>query len=83
MSAEDILTFSLAANMDTNEIVRRLIGFDPEKANSIAVLIKKHNADMLTPASNFKFYLINEKKTYSVIGNNPYGNPIRIISIGG
>lgn len=47
MSAEEIFAVSLAANMDPNEIVRRLIAFDPDKANSIAVLIKKCNAEKL------------------------------------
>lgn len=45
MDAEDFLSFSIASNMDPNEIVRRLFAFDADKANSIAMLIKKRCAE--------------------------------------
>lgn len=45
MNAEEFWTVSIARNMDPDEIVRRLIAFDPDKANSIAMLIKKRTAE--------------------------------------
>lgn len=45
MNAEEFLSFSLASNMNTDEIVKRLFELDPNKANSIAMLIKKRSAE--------------------------------------
>ncbi|CAO4361534.1 unnamed protein product [Caenorhabditis nigoni] len=43
MNAQEILSF--APNMDEAEIVRRILAFAPEKADSIATLIKKGSAE--------------------------------------
>ncbi|CAI2303496.1 unnamed protein product [Caenorhabditis sp. 36 PRJEB53466] len=41
MNAEEFLAVSIARNMDLDEIVKRLIALDPDKASSIATLIKE------------------------------------------
>lgn len=43
MISDDIL--SIASNMEPAEIVRRFLAFDPDKANSVALLIKKKSAE--------------------------------------
>uniref|UniRef100_A0A1I7TK89 SET domain-containing protein n=1 Tax=Caenorhabditis tropicalis TaxID=1561998 RepID=A0A1I7TK89_9PELO len=45
MNAEEFVSFSIASNMNLDEIVSRLYSLDPDKANSIAVLIKKKYAE--------------------------------------
>lgn len=42
MNAEELRTF-IASNMEPEEIYRRLLSLDPDKANSVAMLIKNHS----------------------------------------
>uniref|UniRef100_A0A8R1HKP3 Histone-lysine N-methyltransferase n=2 Tax=Caenorhabditis japonica TaxID=281687 RepID=A0A8R1HKP3_CAEJA len=45
MNPDELFAISIEKNMDLDEIVQRLINFDPEKAAAIAMLIKKKCAE--------------------------------------